>query len=186
MVIMQNWKPINGLTFFYLSFRSNFSMTVTTKVTQGAKTFGSFLYSAVNKAGAKIKETVKDNVSFLCSFMFEALPKRPIHLHRMSFSIKQHFRFTFCLCFFHSFSCRIFWANSIRNKKHLSKGNRIFKMALFHGPDIKMRTKSKKKFLICLPWVFHFNFITFSLTLFSSVGHANSFFSNSDFLLIAI
>lgn len=34
---------------------------VTTKVTQGAKTFGSFLYSAVNKAGAKIKESVKDN-----------------------------------------------------------------------------------------------------------------------------
>lgn len=39
--------------------------TVTTKVTQGAKTFGSFLYSAVNKAGAKIKETVKDNVSMI-------------------------------------------------------------------------------------------------------------------------
>lgn len=37
---------------------------VTTKVTQGAKTFGSFLYSAVNKAGAKIKETVKDNVNY--------------------------------------------------------------------------------------------------------------------------
>lgn len=48
-----------------------FGFAVTTKVTQGAKTFGSFLYSAVNKAGAKIKETVKDNVSeslmkFLC------------------------------------------------------------------------------------------------------------------------
>lgn len=38
---------------------------VTTKVTQGAKTFGSFLYSAVNKAGSKIKESVKDNVSDL-------------------------------------------------------------------------------------------------------------------------
>uniref|UniRef100_A0A1B0CV20 BSD domain-containing protein n=1 Tax=Lutzomyia longipalpis TaxID=7200 RepID=A0A1B0CV20_LUTLO len=34
---------------------------VTTKVTQGVKSFGSFLYSSVNKAGAKIKETVKDN-----------------------------------------------------------------------------------------------------------------------------
>ncbi|XP_055314796.1 synapse-associated protein of 47 kDa isoform X4 [Sitodiplosis mosellana] len=34
---------------------------VTTKVTQGAKNFGSFLYSAVNKASSKIKETVKDN-----------------------------------------------------------------------------------------------------------------------------
>lgn len=38
-------------------------MAVTTKVTQGAKNFGSFLYSAVNKASSKIKETVKDNVS---------------------------------------------------------------------------------------------------------------------------
>lgn len=36
---------------------------VTTKVTQGAKTFGSFLYSAANKAGSKIKESVKSNVS---------------------------------------------------------------------------------------------------------------------------
>lgn len=42
---------------------SKIRFPVTTKVTQGAKTFGSFLYSAVNKAGAKIKETVKDNVS---------------------------------------------------------------------------------------------------------------------------
>ena len=36
---------------------------VTHKVTAGAKSFGSFLYGAVNKAGAKIKESVKDNVS---------------------------------------------------------------------------------------------------------------------------
>lgn len=43
--------------------RLYYILAVTTKVTQGAKTFGSFLYSAVNKAGAKIKETVKDNVS---------------------------------------------------------------------------------------------------------------------------
>ncbi|XP_012158229.1 synapse-associated protein of 47 kDa isoform X11 [Ceratitis capitata] len=34
---------------------------VTTKVTQQAKHFGSFLSSAINKAGAKIKETVKEN-----------------------------------------------------------------------------------------------------------------------------
>lgn len=40
-----------------------YCFAVTTKVTQGAKTFGSFLYSAVNKASSKIKETVKDNVS---------------------------------------------------------------------------------------------------------------------------
>ncbi|XP_052858565.1 synapse-associated protein of 47 kDa isoform X4 [Drosophila gunungcola] len=34
---------------------------VTTKVTQQAKHFGSFLSSAISKAGTKIKETVKDN-----------------------------------------------------------------------------------------------------------------------------
>ncbi|XP_069965283.1 synapse-associated protein of 47 kDa isoform X11 [Bactrocera oleae] len=34
---------------------------ITTKVTQQAKHFGSFLSSAINKAGAKIKETVKEN-----------------------------------------------------------------------------------------------------------------------------
>ncbi|XP_067636295.1 synapse-associated protein of 47 kDa isoform X3 [Eurosta solidaginis] len=34
---------------------------VTTKVTQQAKHFGSFLSSAINKAGAKIKESVKEN-----------------------------------------------------------------------------------------------------------------------------
>lgn len=43
---------------------------VTTKVTQGAKTFGSFLYSAANKAGSKIKESVKSNVSwFFCLYV---------------------------------------------------------------------------------------------------------------------
>lgn len=36
---------------------------VTHKVTAGAKSFGSFFSGVVNKAGAKIKETVKDNVS---------------------------------------------------------------------------------------------------------------------------
>lgn len=45
------------------SHRFLLSVKVTTKVTQGAKTFGSFLYSSVNKAGSKIKESVKDNVS---------------------------------------------------------------------------------------------------------------------------
>ncbi|KAH8243446.1 hypothetical protein KR032_007495 [Drosophila birchii] len=38
---------------------------ITTKVTQQAKHFGSFLSSAISKAGSKIKETVKDNVSGL-------------------------------------------------------------------------------------------------------------------------
>lgn len=36
---------------------------VTNKMTAGAKSFGSFFTGVVNKAGAKIKETVKDNVS---------------------------------------------------------------------------------------------------------------------------
>lgn len=44
-------------------------------MTQGAKTFGSFLYSAVNKAGAKIKETVKDNVSHTESELMQSIGK---------------------------------------------------------------------------------------------------------------
>lgn len=47
-----------------------FTFLATTKALQGAKTIGSFLYSAVNKAGktvseagAKIKKTVGENVS---------------------------------------------------------------------------------------------------------------------------
>lgn len=46
------------------------SSTVTTKAVAGAKSLGNFLYSAVNKAGAKvseasakIKKTVEENVS---------------------------------------------------------------------------------------------------------------------------
>lgn len=38
-------------------------ISVTTKVTQQAKHFGSFLTSAFSEAGSKIKETVKKNVS---------------------------------------------------------------------------------------------------------------------------
>lgn len=47
-----------------------FCIIVSTKALQGAKSIGSFLYSAVNKAGktvseagAKIKKTVGENVS---------------------------------------------------------------------------------------------------------------------------
>lgn len=47
-----------------------FVFSVSTKALQGAKSIGSFLYSAVNKAGktvseagAKIKKTVGENVS---------------------------------------------------------------------------------------------------------------------------
>lgn len=54
------------ICWIWLQMFNKFSFSVTTKVTQGAKNFGSFLYSSLNKAGAKIKETVKDNVS--CEF----------------------------------------------------------------------------------------------------------------------
>lgn len=36
---------------------------VTTKMTQGVKSFGSFLYSSAHKAGEKIKKTVDSHVS---------------------------------------------------------------------------------------------------------------------------
>lgn len=49
------------------SFSSPFA-SVTTKVTAGAKSFGSFLYSAVNKVGDKVKESVVHNVSFCFSY----------------------------------------------------------------------------------------------------------------------
>lgn len=51
--------------FPFFSFSHHLGFTVTTKVTQGAKNFGSFLYSGLSKASAKIKETVKDNVSII-------------------------------------------------------------------------------------------------------------------------
>lgn len=51
-----------------------FITTVTNKVTAGAKSFGSFLSGVVNKAGDKIKETVKHNVSYywiqICSLLW--------------------------------------------------------------------------------------------------------------------
>lgn len=59
-------KMVSLLSSLHCSFSVFFFFShaiVTTKVTQGAKNFGSFLYSAVNKASSKIKETVKDNVS---------------------------------------------------------------------------------------------------------------------------
>lgn len=50
---------------------------VTTKAVAGAKSLGNFLYSAVNKAGAKvseasakIKKTVEENVSNILKFIF--------------------------------------------------------------------------------------------------------------------
>lgn len=55
---------------YYIFFNSIFS--VSNKALQGAKSIGSFLYSAVNKAGktvseagAKIKKTVGENVSIV-------------------------------------------------------------------------------------------------------------------------
>ena len=51
-----------------------FFFAVTNKMTAGAKSFGSFFTGVVNKAGAKIKETVKDNVSdFACPNEFNVL-----------------------------------------------------------------------------------------------------------------
>jgi len=53
-------------------FLVSFVFPVSTKALQGAKSIGSFLYSAVNKAGktvseagAKIKKTVGENVSIM-------------------------------------------------------------------------------------------------------------------------
>lgn len=53
-----------------------YNILVQSKALAGAKSFGSFLYSAVNKAGktvseasAKIKKTVEENVSVLCNFI---------------------------------------------------------------------------------------------------------------------
>lgn len=50
-------------TEFHRNLTIFFNFSVTNKVTAGAKSFGSFLAGAVSKAGARIKETVKDNVS---------------------------------------------------------------------------------------------------------------------------
>lgn len=51
--------------------------TVSNKALAGAKTLGSFLYSAVNKAGktvseagAKIKKTVEENVSLISEKLY--------------------------------------------------------------------------------------------------------------------
>lgn len=52
-------------------------IAVTTKVTAGAKSFGSFFSGVANKAGAKIKETVKDNVSLLFGIITKKLEHFP-------------------------------------------------------------------------------------------------------------
>lgn len=56
--------------FIVLIKKLNLTFIVSNKALQGAKSIGSFLYSAVNKAGktvseagAKIKKTVGENVS---------------------------------------------------------------------------------------------------------------------------
>lgn len=62
--------------FNFLNFINHYKIYITilvsTKALQGAKSIGSFLYSAVNKAGktvseagAKIKKTVGENVSII-------------------------------------------------------------------------------------------------------------------------
>ncbi|CRK99347.1 CLUMA_CG012695, isoform D [Clunio marinus] len=56
-VSMPTWK----LNQHQITKRMTMIAQVTHKVTAGAKSFGSFFTGVVNKAGAKIKETVKDN-----------------------------------------------------------------------------------------------------------------------------
>lgn len=57
-----------------------FTVLVQSKAIAGAKSFGSFLYSAVNKAGktvseagAKIKKTVEENVIYVYIFFLLAM-----------------------------------------------------------------------------------------------------------------
>lgn len=63
--------------FFVRLLQREIIIAVQSKALAGAKSFGSFLYSAVNKAGktvseasAKIKKTVEENVSFSHIYLF--------------------------------------------------------------------------------------------------------------------
>jgi hypothetical protein len=67
-----SFKPFDIIAMDLCLLRREFVPPVTTKAVAGAKSLGNFLYSAVNKAGAKvseasakIKKTVEENVSFL-------------------------------------------------------------------------------------------------------------------------
>jgi hypothetical protein len=96
---------------------------VTNKMTAGAKSFGSFFTGVVNKAGAKIKETVKDNVS------------RGV-LNEVHVLIAGNFsRFS---------------ASSTRNRKRLSRISRarVVTPVSAHGSATRTRRKSRRKSLV--------------------------------------
>lgn len=98
---------------------------MTHKVTAGAKSFGSFFSGVVNKAGAKIKETVKDNVSFH-SFHREAIIIDDLYVFSQSL------------------------VTSTKSRKHLSRISlaRAAMLAPVHGLAIKMKIKLRKKFSV--------------------------------------
>jgi hypothetical protein len=68
---------------------------VATKAFGGAKSFGSFLYTAVNKAGktvseasAKIKKTVEENVSYFLYLVFYFQLRKTINFRLGGLSVK--------------------------------------------------------------------------------------------------
>lgn len=110
----------SSFSLFFSSYNS-----VTHKVTAGAKSFGSFLSGVVNKAGDKIKETVKHNV-------------RIIWHHIKTYQIQ-------IIVIIYS----LYLESLIRSKKHSLKINqeKIQKPEYVHGLAIKMKIKLRKKFL---------------------------------------
>lgn len=75
---------------------SKVSSTVTTKAVAGAKSLGNFLYSAVNKAGAKvseasakIKKTVEENVSTHIAIILQKTNNPWITVHDVN-ALKRH------------------------------------------------------------------------------------------------
>lgn len=103
-----------------------FVVLVTNKVTAGAKSFGSFFSGALNKAGAKIQETVKSNVS---------LSPRPCdecnHWLRLN--------------------CSLFSASSTKSRRRSSRTSRarVAMSACAHGSAIRTRIKSKRRSSVC-------------------------------------
>lgn len=97
---------------------------MTTKVTAGAKSFGSFFSGVANKAGAKIKETVKDNVSYVHENSFAALSEKFLRLFSR------------------------FLERSTKNRSNSSKNSlaRVVMLAVAHGLDmVRMKIRLRKK-----------------------------------------
>ena len=108
-----------------------FLLLVTHKVTAGAKAFGSFFSGVVNKAGDKIKESVKHNV------------------RKKIFSIFIRWKLIFfCV------SKSLFSVTLIKSKKHLLRINlaKIRMPAYVHGLVIKMKIKSRMKCSVYQLW----------------------------------